>query len=220
MAGSSSRSGARVAHSIGVDVTFMPYVSPGEVPHAADAGAWTLALMCADPIRAQCIGFTEPYVEIESAYLVLLGSDLSTPAEVEQPSHTVAAFTSSTYEKWLRRNLKHATLVAATSFEDSLQRCRDRGLSALANLRSKLIDDREIWPGSRVLDENFIKVLLTIGTQKGNTAGPEYLQGFVKNVKSTGVMVNWIAKHKPDGLSVADSTCTLLKSTCQGQPEV
>ena len=192
-----------IAHSMGVNVVFVPYASPGEVADAADAGAWTVALIGADPIRARCIGFTAPYVEIESTYLVPPGSSLVTAADVDQPDQTIAAFTGSAYELWLRRNLKHATLVAATGFEDSLQRCREGGLSALAGLRSRLVIDRVTWPGSRVLDDNFMKVQQAVGTQKDHTAGLKFLQSFVEKAKLEGFVASLIARHKADGLSVA-----------------
>ena len=192
-----------MAHELGVDVVFVPYPSPGEVADAADTGAWTVALIGADPLRARRIGFTAPYVEIESTYLVPPGSSLVTPEDVDQPGQTIAAFTGSAYELWLRRNLKHATLVAATNIEDSLNRCRDGRLSALAGLRSRLVMDRESWPGSRVLDTNFMKVQQAVGTQKDKAAGLEYLQGFVEKVKAEGLVASLIARHKADGLSVA-----------------
>lgn len=192
-----------MAHELGVDVVFVPYPSPAEVADAADTGAWTVALIGADPLRARRIGFTAPYVEIESTYLVPPGSSLVTPEDVDQPGQTIAAFTGSAYELWLRRNLKHATLVAATNIEDSLNRCRDGRLSALAGLRSRLVMDRESWPGSRVLDTNFMKVQQAVGTQKDKVAGLAYLQGFVEKVKAEGLVASLIARHKADGLSVA-----------------
>ena len=192
-----------MAHELGVDVVFVPYPSPAEVADAADTGAWTVALIGADPLRARRIGFTAPYVEIESTYLVPPGSSLVTPEDVDQPGQTIAAITGSAYELWLRRNLKHATLVAATNIEDSLNRCRDGRLSALAGLRSRLVMDRESWPGSRVLDTNFMKVQQAVGTQKDNAAGLEYLQGFVEKVKAEGLVASLIARHKAEGLSVA-----------------
>lgn len=194
-----------IALELGVEVAFVPYPSPGEVADAADTGAWTIALIGADPVRARRIGFTAPYVEIESTYLVPPGSNLVTPADVDQPGQTIAAFTGSAYELWLRRNLKHATLVMATSIDDSLNRCREGGLSALAGLRSRLVIDRETWPGSRVLDENFMKVQQAIGTQKDNAAGWEYLLAFVEKAKTEGLVARLISRHKADGLSVAQS---------------
>ena len=192
-----------MAHELGVDVVFVPYPSPAEVADAADTGAWTVALIGADPLRARRIGFTAPYVEIESTYLVPPGSSLVTPEDVDQPGQTIAAFTGSAYELWLRRNLKHATLVAATNIGDSLNRCRDGRFSALAGLRSRLVMDRESWPGSRVLDTNFMKVQQAVGTQKDKAAGLAYLQGFVEKVKAEGLVASLIARHKADGLSVA-----------------
>ena len=192
-----------MAHELGVDVVFVPYPSPAEVADAADTGAWTVALIGADPLRARRIGFTAPYVEIESTYLVPPGSSLVTPEDVDQPGQTIAAFTGSAHELWLRRNLKHATLVAATNIEDSLNRCRDGRLSALAGLRSRLVMDRESWPGSRVLDTNFMKVQQAVGTQKDKAAGLAYLQEFVEKVKAEGLVASLIARHKADGLTVA-----------------
>ena len=192
-----------LAQELGVDVVFVPYPSPGEVADAADTGAWTVALIGADPLRARRIGFTAPYVEIESTYLVPPGSSLRTPEDVDQPGNAIAAFTGSAYELWLRRNLKHATLVDATSIEDSLNRCRDGRLSALAGLRSRLVNDRESWPGSRVLDANFMKVQQAVGTPKDKAAGLAYLQVFVEKVKAEGLVASWIARHKADGLTVA-----------------
>lgn len=194
-----------IAQSLGVEVIFVPYDSPAEVTDAADDGAWTVALIGADPIRARRIGFTAPYVEIESTYLVPPGSGLSHPAEVDQPGHTIAAFTGSAYALWLRRHLKHATLVDANGFEHSLQRCHDEGLSALAGLRSRLVVDSQTWPGSRVLEGNFMKVQQAVGTQKDHVAGLAYLQAFVETAKATGMVASWIAQHKADGLTVAPS---------------
>lgn len=192
-----------IAQALGVDVAFVPYPTPGELADAADAGVWTLALIGADPIRAQRIGFTAAYVEIESTYLVAPGSPLVGAAEVDQPDHTVAVFTGSAYELWLRRNLKHATLVPADSYEASLHRFRDESLTALAGLRSKLLADRATWPGSRVLDGSFMKVQQAVGTQKNHAASVSYLQAFVEQAKSSGMVAGWIANHKADGLVVA-----------------
>ena len=192
-----------IAQSLGVNVVFVPYPSPGELADAADAGAWTLALIGADPVRAQRIGFTTAYVEIESTYLVPPGSALRTAAEVDQPGHTIASFAGSAYDLWLRRNLKHATLVHADSFSASFDQFRDAGLSALAGLRSKLVGDRDTWPGSRLLEGSFMKVQQALGTQKAHAASVAYLQAFVEQATSSGMVANWIAIHKAVGLSVA-----------------
>jgi polar amino acid transport system substrate-binding protein len=192
-----------IGQSLDVDVTFVPYPTPGELADAVDSGAWTLALIGADPIRAQRIGFTAAYVQIEATYLVQPGSSLITTAEVDAPGHTVASFDGSAYDLWLQRNLKHATLVHADSFDASLRRFRDDELTALAGLRSKLLADCKTWPGSRVLDGNFMKVQQAVGTQKEHAASISYLQAFVEHVKSSGMVASWVAKHKADGLVVA-----------------
>ena len=199
-----------IAGSLGVGVAFVPFPTPGALADAVDAGVWTLAMVGADPARAQRIGFTAPYVEIESTYLVPPGSPLQTVAQVDQPGHTVAAFEGSAYDLWLRRNLRHASLVHADGFDASLQRVRDEGLTALAGLRSRLVQDCAAWPGSRVLDGGFMRVQQAVGTQRAHAAGLVYLQAFVARAKATGMVAGWIARHKAEGLSVASEPASSL----------
>src|ERR1700733_7705051 len=47
---------------LGKDVTLVPFDSAGEVVAAIRAGAWDIAFLAIDPLRATEISFTAPYV--------------------------------------------------------------------------------------------------------------------------------------------------------------
>ena len=192
-----------LAGVLGVELEFVPYRTPSELAAAADAGAWTVAFVGADPARAARIAFSDPYVQIEATYLVPPGSPLQNAAEVDRPGHTVVAFAGSAYDLWLLRHLKHAALVHADSFQGAFERFHSEGLTALASLKSALLKDRLQWPGSRILDGSFMQVHQSVGTQKHHEAGAAFLQVFVAHVKSTGQVHEWIVRHQAEGLSVS-----------------
>lgn len=101
------------------------------------------------------------------------------------------------------RNLRHAQLVHGSSFDETFNSFRDEGLDALASLTPKLLSDAARWPGSRILDGRFMSIQQAAGTSRQNTEAAAFLQGFVEEVKSSGLVAEWIGKHRVQGLSVA-----------------
>src|ERR1700674_3363933 len=59
-----------LAQRLSVPVEFITFDSAGRMAAGAQTGAWDVAFLAADPDRANEIIFTEPYLEIETTYLV------------------------------------------------------------------------------------------------------------------------------------------------------
>ena len=57
---------AAIAERLGVPLKLTPYAKPGEIADDADAGKWDIALIGAEPQRAEKIYFTAAYAEIEA----------------------------------------------------------------------------------------------------------------------------------------------------------
>ena len=57
---------------------------------ALATGAWDIAFMAIDPVRAEGIAFTAPYVVIEGVYVVSADSPLRTVEDVEREGVRVA----------------------------------------------------------------------------------------------------------------------------------
>ena len=197
---------AAIAERLGVPLQLVPFASPGEMADAVDENEWDIALIGAEPQRAETIEFSPPYAEIESTYLVPDGSPIQSIAEVDRPGSRLVASRRSAYGLWLERNIKQATLVPADSPAEATRRFVDEQLDALAGLRPALLDEAMNLPHTRVLPGQFASVQQAVGTRRANEAGAAFLREFVEEAKSSGLVARLVAKHGVTGrLSVAPS---------------
>ena len=192
-----------IAERLGVKLKLVPFKSPGEVADAGGNDIWDIALIGAEPARAEKIAFSPAYVEIESTYLVPAGSTLRTIAEVDSPGIRIAVSARSAYDLWLVRNIKQAQLVHAEGIDAAYEMFVRDKLEALACLRPRLLTDVEKLPGARILDGKFSSVQQAVGTAKPNVAAAAFLRDFVEEVKASGFVAGLIARHHVAGLSVA-----------------
>ena len=192
-----------IAERIGVPVQYVPYARPGDLADDVGQDKWDIALIGAEPQRAEKIAFTAAYAEIEATYLVPAGSPITTLAEVDRPGVRIAVTARAAYDLWLARNIHHATVLRSDSLDGAYQQFVAEGLDVLAGLRPRLLTDAESLPGSRILDGQFTAVQQAIGTARANTAAAAFLHGFVEEAKASGFVAGLIAKHGVRGLSVA-----------------
>ena len=197
-----------VAQRLGVPVEYVPYATPGEVADAATEEAWDIALIGAEPARAEHIAFTAAYVEIESTYLVPAGSPIESIDAVDQPGIRIAVSARSAYDLWLERNIKHAELVRAKGLDASFELFVAEKLDVLAGLRPRLATEVEKLPGARVLPGKFSAVQQAIGTPKSRgDAAAAFLAEFVEQAKSSGLVASLLERYAVVGkLSVAPPT--------------
>lgn len=191
------------ADLLGVEIRYVTYPSPGVLADAAAHDAWDIGLIGAEPQRAQAIAFSAPYVEIEASYLVPEGSPFQTPDAVDAPGMRIAVTERTAYGLWLERNIRHAALVYAATFDETLARFRDERLDALAGLRSLLVDDQAAVPGSRILPGRFAAVQQAIGVPAAKAEALELVERFVAAARDTGFLAHLIEKHGVHDLSIA-----------------
>jgi polar amino acid transport system substrate-binding protein len=193
-----------IARRLGVGVTFVPFPSPGEVADAIKQDAWDVAMIGADPSRAELIEFTAAYVEIEATYLVPAGSPLKTVAEVDSEGVRIAISERSAYDLVLSRDIRHAELVRAKGMVGATALWAEQKLDALAGLRPPLLEEAEKHPGSRVLDGSFTTVQQAIGAKRGNETALNFLVDFVEEAKAGGLVASLLDRHGVAGqLAVA-----------------
>jgi polar amino acid transport system substrate-binding protein len=82
---------------------------------AVKSGAWDIAFVAIEPVRAAEIDFTAPYVIIEGAYMVPADSPLKQIADVDRPGVRIAVGLNSAYDLYLTRTIKNATIVRAAT---------------------------------------------------------------------------------------------------------
>lgn len=197
-----------IADNLDLKLQYVTYPSPGELADAVLRDEWDVALIGAEPQRAEVIAFTPAYAEIEATYLVPPGSPLQSVAELDAPGVRIAVTDRTAYGLWLDRNIRQAKLVRTSTFDTALTVFLEQKLDALAGLRPRLISDIAAVPGSRVLDGRFMAVQQAVGTPRFKDIAIPYLTQFVMAAIHMGFVADLVRKHGAQGLSVAQPTPT------------
>ena len=193
-----------LARTLGVEVSLVPFKGPGEVADAAADDVWDIANIAAEPERAKTITFSSPYCEIQATYLLPEGSKIQSVAEVDKAGCRIAVKNRAAYELWLTDNLQHATLVKEASHETAFDAFVRDSLDALAGLRPKLNEQQQSLPGSKVMSDSFTAVKQSIGCKPGNPEAAAFVDAFVRESVSNGLVQSIIDKYQVTGkLSVA-----------------
>lgn len=192
-----------MAEQLGVRVQYVPFPSPGELADQVGNDVWDVALIGAEPQRAQHIAFSSAYVEIASTYMVPPGSTLQRVEDVDAPGVRIATTARTAYDLWLERNIRHAELVRTTSLDAAYEEFASKKLDALAGLQPRLLADVRKMPGARILEGQFSAVQQAIGTARAHEEGARFIQQFVEAQKASGAVARLIEKHSVKGLSVA-----------------
>ena len=125
---------------------------------ALAAGAWDVAFLAIDPVRAAGIDFTAPYVLIEGTYLVPDGSPLRAVDDVDRDGVRVAVVRGSAYDLHLSRTLKRAKIVRAESSPAALELFAAERFEAAAGVKQSLVAYAKGHPGVRVMDGRFMAI--------------------------------------------------------------
>lgn len=87
---------------------FVAYESADKLAEDAKEDKWDVAMIGADPARAEFIDFTPPYCQIEATYAVPTTSGLRTCAEVDKEGVRIAgcdgaAYAARSTEAWRKQ---------------------------------------------------------------------------------------------------------------------
>ncbi|MFY8152999.1 MAG: transporter substrate-binding domain-containing protein, partial [Hyphomicrobiales bacterium] len=195
-----------IATALGVAVKYVTFKSPGELGDQVGKDVWDIGLIGAEPQRAEKIQFTAAYVEIEATYMVPEGSPIKSIADVDTKGVRIAVSARSAYDLWLVNNIRNATLVQVSGLDAAYEKFMSDKLEVLAGLRPGLLKDVEKAPGLKILDGKFTAVQQAVGTAKANVEAAAFLADFVEKAKKSGMVQNFIDRHRVKGLSVAPPT--------------
>ena len=173
---------------LGVPVELITYDAAGKVFDAVKTGAWDIAFVAIEPVRAAEIEFTAPYVIIEGTYMVHKDSPLKVIADVDRPGVRIAVGLKSAYDLYLTRTIKNATIVRASAGggRAMIDVFINDKLEVAAGVKQPLLAYAKVHPDVRVMDGHFMEIQQAMGTPKGRTAGVAYLRAFVEDVKASG----------------------------------
>jgi len=179
-------------------IEFLTYDAAGKVVAAAREHAWDIAFLAIDPVRADTIAFTHPYVVIEGAYLVPADSPLRTIEAVDQPGVRVAVGRGSAYDLFLTRELHEARRVEAATSSEALEIFLRDKLEVAAGVRQPLALFAGSHPEVRLLPGQFMAIRQAIAFPMGHEAGAHYLNTFIEEMKVSGFVAKALAASGQD----------------------
>ena len=176
-----------LARRTGLALELVPFSAAGKVFEALQAGAWDVAFLAIEPVRAAEIAFTAPYVIIEGVYLVPKDSELKTIADVDRPGVRIGVNKNSAYDLYLTRTLEHAQLVRG---EDGVRLFVDQKLEAAAGVKQPIAAYAQKHPEVRVMDGRFMEIRQAMGTPRSRAAAAAYLRTFIEEMKASGFVAD------------------------------
>jgi len=192
-----------LARRLGVPLELVTYDAAGKVVAALKSGAWDVAYVAIDPVRANEISYSAAYVVIEGAYLVRQDSPIRANAEVDRAGVRVAAATGSAYDLFLSRELKQAKIVRAPTSPAVTDLFVAQGLDVAAGVKQQLESDAKRIPGLRLLDGRFMVINQAMAAPKGRAAGVRYLAEFIEEMKASGFVAGALKRHGIAGAAIA-----------------
>jgi polar amino acid transport system substrate-binding protein len=189
-----------LAKRLGVPLAFVTFQAAGKAFEAARANAVDVLFIAIEPVRAADVEFSPPYVLIEGAFLVLKDSPLRDPADLDRPGMRISVGENSAYDLYLKRTLKHATLLrAAGGCCKNIDLFRAEKLDAAAGVRQPLAAYAKEHPEVRVIEKAFMQIRQAMGAPKGRAAAAAYLRTFVEEMKANGFVADALKRsNQPD----------------------
>jgi polar amino acid transport system substrate-binding protein len=195
--------GRALAARIGVQSVSVEYPRPGAVIDGLRTNAWDISVLIIDPVRAEQVDFSKPFLQSDLTYLVAAGSTIQSVADADQSGIRIAVARGDTSDLHLTRTLKRAELVRTDSIAAAVELLRTGGVNAVALNRPSLIAQSATLPGSRVLSDGFADIYSGVAVPKGHDGWLAYINEFIEDAKVSGVVNRMIETLAMQGVRVA-----------------
>jgi polar amino acid transport system substrate-binding protein len=188
---------------LGVPVELVFFDAAGKMFEAVKAGAWDVAFLAIDPVRAAEIAFTQPYVLIEGTYLVAQNSPVRAIDDVDREGLRVSVGQGSAYDLFLSRALKKAMLVRAPTSAAAIELFARGGLDAAAGVKQPLVAFAAANPGFRVIEGRFMVIEQAMATPRGREGAHAHLRSFIDEMKTSGMVAGALQRSNQPDATVA-----------------
>lgn len=192
-----------LAQELGVAVKLAAYDAAGKVFAALEDGQWDLAFLAIEPVRAEKIAFSEPYVSIDGTYLVREESPYQSASDLDAQGHRISVGRGAAYDLYLTRTLQRAELVRGETSASAIDLFYEQGLEAAAGVRQPLERFAKSAHGVRVLADNFTQIRQAMAVPKARSIAATYIQDFISRRLKDGFVANALAESGQHDARVA-----------------
>jgi polar amino acid transport system substrate-binding protein len=189
---------------LGVEVDFLQCAHAGESGNAVADGQADVAFLAIDPLRAERLVFTAPYVQIEGCYLVRADASMRSAADVDSDGVQVLVGEASAYALFLQRHLKAARLTEVKTSEEVVDAfVANPGIPVAAGVRQQLEADMARHHGLRLLPEPFMVIQQGVAMARTrSSAAHQLLEDFMARQRGSGAIGRALERHGMEGVTV------------------
>ncbi|MGA2999281.1 transporter substrate-binding domain-containing protein [Bradyrhizobium sp.] len=195
--------GRALAARMGIQFVSVEYPRPGAVIDGLRAGAWDVSILIVDPVRAEQVDFSHPFMQTDLTYLVAAGSTIQNAGDADHQGIRIAVARGDTSDLYLTRALKQAQLVRTDSIAAAVELLRTGAVNAVALNRPSLIAQSAALPGSRVLNDGFADIYSAMAVPKGHDGRLAYINEFIEDAKASGLVRRMIETLGMQGVRAA-----------------
>ncbi|KGN28768.1 ABC transporter substrate-binding protein [Knoellia flava TL1] len=189
-----------IAHELGsrlgVPVELVLWDAARKSVDAVRDGEADVCFLAVDPVRAEELAFTSPYVLIEGAYAVRDDSSLRAADEVDRDGIRIGVKTGSAYDLHLTREITSAEIVRGP---DGIDVFEEQGLEVAAGVAQPIAAYVEAHPGLRVLEGAFMQIPQAVAvSRRHDEATVAWVRGAVDELIDSGWVAEALARHGQD----------------------
>ncbi|WP_042669446.1 transporter substrate-binding domain-containing protein [Methylobacterium sp. 285MFTsu5.1] len=179
---------ADLARQVGLPLAVTLFPNSGAAAAALEAAAIDVSFMPVDVARRQVIDFGPGYYDLESTYLVSVGSGITDVAQVDRPGLRVVAIDGTTTFRASARTLTRTQPLPVPSVAEAVARMRAGQADAIALSRDTLRPVVLQVPGSRIVAGGFQQTQVAVAVPKGRPAALACVTAWLDEAKRTGIV--------------------------------
>lgn len=193
-----------LASHLGVPLELVVFEGAAKAVECLEAEQADIGFFAIDPLRANAIAFTAPYLLIEGCYLVRDTSTIFSNVQVDRPGVRVVVGKGSAYDLFLSQELRNAEIVRIPSSPAVVDTFVESGYDVAAGVRQQLEADGQRHAGLRLLPERFMVIEQAMAIPKSRGAqARSLLAAFVEDMKARGFVLEALRRHGVAGAKVA-----------------
>jgi polar amino acid transport system substrate-binding protein len=180
--------GQELAKRLNVPFEQVSYQRISDVLEGMKAGDVDFTVSNSTPARAATVNFSQNLLTIELGYLVAANSPITTIADIQKPGLRIGVTKGSTSQGTIPKLLPNATVVPAENYKRGIEMLEHAEIDTYATNKPTLFEMSDQMPGSRILDGRWGEEHLAVAIPKDHEAALEYIQRFVQEVQTSGLV--------------------------------
>jgi polar amino acid transport system substrate-binding protein len=180
--------GQELAKRLGVPFEQVSYQRISDVLEGMKAGDVDFTVSNSTPARATTVTFSQNLLTIELGYLVAANSPITAIADIQKPGLRIGVTKGSTSQGTIPKLLPGATVVPAENYKRGIEMLEHGEIDTYATNKPTLFEMSDLMPGSRILDGRWGEEHLAVAIPKNHEAALEYIQRFVQEVQTSGLV--------------------------------